>query len=143
MGFIRFAALMALALVLAAMPRVVSAAMSQDQLGELLRERAIAHNADPELVIGFARCEGGGSLTPDAIGAAGERGMAQWYPGRGNHYDMTPNWTAHRIDVVALYRAGDPDAVWFDADSLAWFIGEGPRAAVRSGWVTCSARLGV
>ena len=119
-----------------------ASAMSQDDLVELLTERAYAHGADPDIVIGFARCEGGGSLQPYAVGGLGERGMAQWLPGRGNHWDMSPNWKVHRIDIVAMYRAGDPDAVFFDADSLAWFVGEAPHL-MRTGWVTCSRRLGI
>ena len=60
-------------------------AMTQDELAELLTDRALEHGADPATVISLARCEGGGALRPEAIGAKGERGLAQWYPGRGNH----------------------------------------------------------
>jgi len=132
------ALLLAGALVWAVVPAgATGLSAQQERYRELLVDRALAHGADPAEVTCIAYAES--SLDPAAVGSHGERGFGQWVPGRGNHWDRTPAWRRQRIDIVAAYRAGDPDAVWIDADMLAWSFG--PEAETlypgnQGGWST-------
>lgn len=102
---------------------VLASAPDREAVRGLLRERALAHGADPAEVLAVAACETGGTFDPYLVGGHGERGLGQWLPGRGNAWDLTPAWREQGIDIVSAYRRGDPDAVWFDADMLAWSFG--------------------
>ena len=92
----------------------------------LLIERAIAHGAQVAEVLAVVKCETGGTWSPWLVGRLGEVGWGQWLPGRvlgANHWGRTPAWRELRIDIIALYRSGHPDALWIDADMLAWSFG--------------------
>ena len=90
-----------------------------DVVEAILIDRAAAHGANLAEVMTVARCENP-RFDPSAVGGHGERGIGQWLPGRGNHWDRTPAWREQRIDVVAMYRAGHPDALWVDLDQFVW-----------------------
>lgn len=116
---------------------VFSASIWQpDAIQSLLRERAGAHNAPEALVLSVARCETGGSWSPLRVGGLGERGLGQWLPGRGNHWDRTPAWQTWRIDIVQEYRerGDDPEVVWLDADMLAWSFGPEAESLYPGNW---------
>ncbi len=95
-----------------------------------LRERALAHGADPALVLAVARCETGGTYWPWRAdgsllrGAAGELGIGQWLAG-GAWYS-TPHYREYGYDIRAAYASGDPEAIEWDIDALAWAFS--PRA---------------
>lgn len=93
---------------------------------DLLIERAEAHGAIPSRVLDVASCETGGTFDAwGSIGSLGERGLGQWLPGRAA-WRETPTYQAWRFDITNEYARGNPEAVWHDADQLAW--GLGPQA---------------
>lgn len=104
---------------------------------DLLTERALVHRANVSEVLAIADCETGGTFSVSRVGSMGERGVGQWLPGRGNHWDRTPGWRMHHYDVVAAYQDGDPEAWEWDVDGLAWSFGDQAEALYpgnRRGW---------
>ena len=57
-------------------------------------------------------------------GSHGEVGVLQWLgPGQGNHWDRTPAWREERINILAEYQRGNPDALFYDVDMGSWSFG--------------------
>lgn len=118
-------------------------AQTPDEVRAFLTERAEAYGASVGVVLEIAACETGERYTPFLIGSAGERGLAQWLPGRGNAWDQTPLYRAG-VDIVSMYRAGHAEAWYADADMLAWaFSPQAPRGFGAHHWVYCSRRVGL
>ena len=92
--------------------------ISPDEVVELATERAIAWGASVPRVLGIIRCESGGTFSPHLVGRDGELGLGQWLAG-GAWYS-TPQFRKWGLDIRALYRAGDPDATFWDIDGLSW-----------------------
>lgn len=109
-----------------------------DQLGaiELLTERAIAHGASPDRVLGVVGCETGQTFRSDLIGALGERGYGQWLPGPAA-WRETPAYQVEGIDIVAEYRRGGLTAEWHDADMLGWAFGPDAPPDFARHWKVC------
>jgi hypothetical protein len=107
---------------------------------QLLVERSREYGAIPSEVLCVARRETSQDpFNPNLIGGLGEVGLGQWRPGRGWHWDRTPAWRVWRIDIVTEYRNGNPDAIWHDADMLAWSFGAEAQRLYpgnRQGWST-------
>jgi hypothetical protein len=107
----------------------------------LLTERAIAHGSAVYEVLAVARCETGYTFMPWREngnlrrGSLGEVGVGQWLPPvEQNHWGRTPHWREYRYHILAAYVQGDPNAIWWDADALAWSMGPAAPAGFRSGW---------
>jgi hypothetical protein len=107
----------------------------------LLAERALANGSDPYEVLAVARCETGYSFMPwrdnGALrrGSLGEVGVGQWLPPvERNHWGRTPHWREYQYHILAGYLEGDPSAIWWDADALAWSMGPAAPAGFRAGW---------
>ena len=107
----------------------------------LLTERALAHGSAVYEVLAVARCETGYTFLPWRAngyllrGSLGEVGVGQWLPPvERNHWGRTPHWREHRYHILAGYVQGDPSAIWWDADALAWSMGPAAPAGFRSGW---------
>lgn len=95
------------------------------QVEQLLVDRAVVHRASPAEVLRVARCENT-NLIPGLqnFGGSGAIGIGQWLAGRGNHWDRTPAWREHRIDIHQAYYSGNPDALYYDVDMFSWSFGE-------------------
>lgn len=107
----------------------------------LLTERAMAHGSAVYEVLAVARCETGYTFMPWRDngylrrGSLGEVGVGQWLPPvERNHWGRTPHWREHRYHILAGYLEGDPDAIWWDSDALAWSMGPAAPAGFKSGW---------
>jgi hypothetical protein len=107
----------------------------------LLTERAIAQGSSPYEVLAVARCETGYTFMPWREngnllrGSMGEVGVGQWLPPvERNHWGRTPHWQEYQYHIMAAYVNGDPNAIWWDADALAWSMGPAAPAGFRSGW---------
>jgi len=107
----------------------------------LLTERALAQGSSPYEVLAVARCETGYTFMPWREngnlrrGSMGEVGVGQWLPPvERNHWGRTPHWQEYQYHIMAAYVNGDPDAIWWDADALAWSMGPAAPAGFRSGW---------
>jgi hypothetical protein len=107
----------------------------------LLTERAIAHGSAVYEVLAVARCETGYTFMPWREngnlrrGSLGEVGVGQWLPPvERNHWGRTPHWREYQYHILAAYVQGDPNAIWWDADALAWSMGPAAPAGFRSGW---------
>ena len=92
-------------------------------------------------VLAVARCETGYTFMPWREngnlrrGSLGEVGVGQWLPPvEQNHWGRTPHWREYRYHILAAYVQGDPNAIWWDADALAWSMGPAAPAGFRSGW---------
>jgi hypothetical protein len=114
---------------------------SAERTIELLTERAIAHGSSPNEVLAVARCETGYTFMPWREngnlrrGSMGEVGVGQWLPPvERNHWGRTPHWLEHQYHIMAAYVNGDPDAIWWDADALAWSMGPAAPRGFKSGW---------
>lgn len=97
------------------------ASSDAEAIERLIIERSGIHGANPTQVLRVARCES--RLNPNAIGASGERGIAQWHP-RGIWYS-TPAYREQGIDIRVEYIRGNTDAVYFDVDQMAWAFSRG------------------
>lgn len=86
---------------------------------DLIIDRANYYGANASELIRVASCETGGTFSPYLIGSMGERGVAQWLPGNAA-WRSTPAYKQYGIDIVSMYRSGDPDAIYFDIDMMAW-----------------------
>jgi hypothetical protein len=107
----------------------------------LLTQRAIAQGSDPYEVLAVARCETGYTFMPWRDngylrrGALGEVGVAQWLPPvQSTHWGRTPHWREYGYNIEVGYLSGDPSAIWWDADALAWSMGPAAPAGFRAGW---------
>jgi hypothetical protein len=107
----------------------------------LLTERALIHGSAVYEVLAVARCETGYTFMPWREngylrrGSLGEVGVGQWLPPvERNHWGRTPHWREHQYHILAGYVQGDPAAIWWDADALAWSMGPAAPAGFRSGW---------
>ena len=107
---------------------------SAERTVALLTQRAIAHGSDPYEVLAVARCETGYTFMPWRDngylrrGSLGEVGVAQWLPPvQLNHWGRTPHWREYGYNVELGYLSGDPSAIWWDADALAWSMGPAAR----------------
>jgi hypothetical protein len=112
-----------------------------DHTVSLLIERALANGADPSEVLAVARCETGYTFMPWRDdgglrrGSLGEVGVGQWLPPvERNHWGRTPHWQEHHYHIELGYTIGDPQAIWWDADALAWSMGPNAPQGFRSGW---------
>lgn len=101
-------------------------------------EAAERHGAPVARLVSLVDCETGHSFDVGRVGRLGERGAAQWLPGRGNAWRMT-SYARQGIEIVDLYRAGDPSAPWIDLDGLAQVVAEHPDR-VSQEWYYCSRR---
>lgn len=99
-----------------------------DEVRAMLVEAAERHGANTAQVLAVANCES--RFAPGAIGAHGERGVAQWLPGMGNAWRLTSH-AREGVNIVSLYRAGDPSALWYDLDGLAQAFAYSPAQARR------------
>lgn len=106
--------------------------VTQDDVIALATERAEAWGASPARVLSIIRCETGGKMRPDypdgrlLVGSSGELGVGQWL--RGGAWESTPQSRVLGINVRALYQNGDPEALFWDVDGLAWaFSPKAPR----------------
>lgn len=102
----------------------------------LLIERAEAHHAPVDWVLGVASCETGGTFRSDLVGRLGERGVGQWLPGQAA-WRGTPTFAIWRIDVVSEYQRGNDDASFHDLDMLAWAFSPDAPAGFWRNW-TCA-----
>jgi len=93
-------------------------------------EAAERHGANAQQLLSVVSCETGGTYRVDLVGRAGERGASQWLPGMGNAWRLTSH-AREGVDIVALYRAGSPDAPWLDIDGLAQAFAYHPVQARR------------
>jgi hypothetical protein len=107
----------------------------------LLTERALVHGSAVYEVLAVARCETGYTFMPWREngylrrGSLGEVGVGQWLPPvERNHWGRTPHWREHQYHILAAYVQGDPSAIWWDADALAWSMGPAAPSGFRSGW---------
>lgn len=113
-------------------------AISPDEVKAVLRERAETHGADVATVLRVADCETGGTWSPWRAdgsllrGSSGELGIGQWLAG-GAWYE-TPGWRDYRYDLRAAYESGDPEALDWDLDNLAWAFGASAPARMRGQW---------
>lgn len=105
------------------------------EVEQLLTDRAQVHGASVGEVLRVSQCENR-NLTPGLVNYAGSGaiGIGQWLPGRGNHWDRTPAWREHRIDIHQVYRAGDINALYYDVDMFAWSFGREAPAGNKRGW---------
>lgn len=117
--------------------------LTSDRVIELLVERALAQSADAHEVLVVARCETGFTFNPwrdDGSlrrGRLGEVGLGQWLPPvERNHWGRTPHWKESGYHIEIAYEIGDPAAIWWDADALAWAMGPGAPLGFKRGW-TC------
>ena len=127
------AALLVLLAAVTAMP--AKATMAPAWIADEVATRAAQYGASAARVLAVIDCETGGSFNPNVIGSAGERGLGQWLA--GGHWYATPHYRELGVDVRALYRAGDPDAVYWDLDGLAWAFSPLAPAGFWRGW-SCS-----
>lgn len=107
----------------------------------LLTERAMAHGSDPYEVLAVARCETGWTFMPWREngyllrGSLGEVGVGQWLPPvERNHWGRTPHYREYGYHIEVGYISGDPEAIWWDADALAWSMGPAAPWGFRQGW---------
>jgi hypothetical protein len=114
---------------------------SAERTVALLTQRALAHGSDPYEVLAVARCETGYTFMPWRDngylrrGSLGEVGVAQWLPPvQLNHWGRTPHWREYGYNIEVGYLSGDPGAIWWDSDALAWSMGPGAPAGFRAGW---------
>jgi hypothetical protein len=124
----------ALAAVLAVVPTAAHADgpwPDQDTVRAVIIDRAAAHGVDPAALLCTDWKES--RFQPSARGGMGERGVAQWLPGRHNAWDETSAYRVLGIDIVAEYERGNPDALWFDIDGQAEIFSRG-EAARRQHW---------
>lgn len=104
----------------------MSAAFAQepdrDTVEALLADRAAAHGAS----LSMLRCvvEKESRFKPSARGRQGEYGLAQWLPGRDNAWDYSTA-AKNGINIGREYDNGNPDAAYYDADSLAELFARG------------------
>ncbi|MFN0073552.1 MAG: hypothetical protein ACKVVP_18880 [Chloroflexota bacterium] len=120
---------------------ILDAPWTAERTIELLIERAMAHGSSAYEVLAVARCETGYTFMPWRAngnllrGSQGEVGVGQWLPPvERNHWGRTPHWREHGYHVEIGYLSGDPSAIWWDADALAWSMGPMAPAGFRSGW---------
>jgi hypothetical protein len=122
---------------------IAAATWSPETVKQIVAERAEAYGASPALVLSVAACETGGSFSPERVGSNGERGIGQWLPGRGNHWDRTPAWRVWQIDIVHEYVQRGPveEVVWLDIDQLAWSLSPEAEKVYPDNWRgwTCAA----
>lgn len=102
---------------------IVSAELTEDQVRHLVVERALAHGANPDTLLCVVNKES--RFKPSARGRQGEYGLAQWLPPvEDNAWGQTTAY-ANGIDIAAEYERGNPDAPYYDADSIAELFARG------------------
>lgn len=96
------------------------ASIGSDDVAAEIEQRAAYYGASAGQMLRVARCES--RLDPLAVNrGSGATGVFQWHP-RGLWY-ATPH--AQQVNIFELYRAGDPDAVYWDLDAAAWAFSRG------------------
>lgn len=128
--FKKFAIAGVAAVLLAGPSSAANAELSKQDITNLLTERAIAHDVSPAMMLCVVNKES--RFDPSARGSLGERGLAQWLPGRKQAWDYTVAYS-QGIDIIKEYQRGNPDAVYFDADGLADLLSRG-RAYRHKHW---------
>lgn len=117
---------------------IITSAMisySQQEVQELIIDRAIVRGANPDEVLRVAMCETGQTLNPNKVGIYGTIGIGQWMPPvYANHYGRTPHWTDYKYDLFEHYALGDPEAVSWDVDALAWSFSPSAPKGFKYGW---------
>lgn len=88
-------------------------------LEQIVRERAEAHGASGDLLVGIIDCETGRTWDASLVGAAGELGPVQLHP---------------RGELIEFYRRGysDPTDWWEAGDFASSRLAEGERNAWRA-----------
>jgi hypothetical protein len=91
---------------------------SPEEVRAMAVDAAERYDAPVGQLLALVYCETGGSFDVGRIGGHGERGAGQWLPGVGNAWRLT-SYARQGIEIVDLYRAGDPSAPYIDLDGLA------------------------
>jgi hypothetical protein len=90
--------------------------LGPDEVAAEIVRRASYHGADAATMLRVATCES--RLDPNAVNpSSGATGVFQWLP-PANAWAATPH--SRQVNIWALYRQGDPDAVFWDIDGAAW-----------------------
>lgn len=89
----------------------------------LVIDRAVAHSVSPALMLCVVNKES--RFQAASRGSRGERGLAQWLPGRGNAWDYTSAYRLQGIDIIREYERGNPNAPYFDVDGQAELFARG------------------
>lgn len=88
---------------------------------QLIVDKAIEHGANQQTLLRVANCES--RYNRYAIGASGERGIAQWHP-RGIWFS-TPAYREQGINIIHLYNLDHEHAMYYDIDMFAWAFSRG------------------
>lgn len=126
------AVLLALIATASASSPPATAHRAPDWIADEVATRAAQYGAAPARVLAVIDCETGHSYSPFVIGRAGERGLGQWLA--GGHWYATPHYRELGVDVRAMYRDDNPDAVYWDIDGLAWAFSPLAPSGFWRGW---------
>lgn len=137
-GIVAALALLALLLGSTAVQAQDGDGWTPEAVQDLVIERSQRYGARPSRVLAVAACETGQTWLPWRTdgrllrGAHGELGIGQWLA--GGAWLQTPHYRQWGYDVRLAYESGDPDAIVWDVDGLAWAFSPAAPSTMSGQW---------